>query len=316
MERQRRPEPREIHDLHGFIVSLRQLKKHSGLSFRALEQRALAAGDPLSRSGMSSMLAHDVLPRTEALLAFVRACGDGGRQAEWLSARERITGTVRAPAPDRPPGDAPQERGGAAPAAAGRLPRRLKLLAVALAIMVASVTATALVSRERGAGDFSSVSGVPSAAAPSVPTGWVRIRVADDPRLCLSDGRVADRRHTPLVAVQRPCDRAAPPNTLLERAGKDLYRIQWHHPDYGKGCLQVLTGGRGAGLLEPRDDCAEGSLFRIEPSGDLDKGRYVLHVDGQGCVGIKDASTAAGTEAVMGRCVGKGRQIFLISPAN
>ncbi|MGW1060228.1 RICIN domain-containing protein [Micromonospora rubida] len=145
--------------------------------------------------------------------------------------------------------------------------------------------------------------------------GEIRIRPVTAPDLCLADGRVLDLRYTPLVAVQRSCDEVWPQTTVLQPAGDETYRIRWDHPDYGPGCLRVLTAGPGAGLLEPWDDCVRGSRFRIEPSGSYDSNTYVLRVPGYGCVGIRDSGASEGTEAVMGRCVGKGGQVFHIEPA-
>lgn len=156
----------------------------------------------------------------------------------------------------------------------------------------------------------------PSDIGPALLSGWVRIRPVTAPDLCLTDGRVLDRRYTPLVAVQRPCTKVTPQATKLEAMGGDTYRIQWHHPDYGKGCLEALEEGAGAGLLEPNDDCAQGSRFHLEPSGPYADSKYVLRVAGQGCVGIKASATFEGAEAVMGRCVGKGGQVFFIEPAS
>ncbi|WP_201754380.1 RICIN domain-containing protein [Micromonospora rubida] len=150
---------------------------------------------------------------------------------------------------------------------------------------------------------------------PASLLGEIRIRPVTAPDLCLTDGRVLDLRYTPLVAVQRACDEVWPQTTALQPAGDETYRIRWDHPDYGPGCLRVLTAGPGAGLLEPWDDCAHGSRFRIEPSSSYDSDTYVLRVPGYGCVGIRDSGTSAGTEAVMGRCVGKGGQVFRIGPA-
>ncbi|MFI8103630.1 RICIN domain-containing protein [Streptomyces sp. NPDC086023] len=102
---------------------------------------------------------------------------------------------------------------------------------------------------------------------------------------------------------------------MLHPLGGDLYEIQWHHPDYGKGCLRALTeadGAGGTGLLEPMDDCSRGSRFHVEPSGPRGDGVYVFRVDGQGCVGIRGSGREAGTEAVMERCTGKGGQLFTI----
>ncbi|MFE0426416.1 hypothetical protein ACFW15_29305, partial [Streptomyces sp. NPDC058953] len=149
-----------------------------------------------------------------------------------------------------------------------------------------------------------------SAAAP--PDGYVRLRPLSAPELCLTDGRVTDRRHTPLVAVQRPCEEVAPQSTTLEPMGGDSYRVLWHHPDYGTGCLKALGEGSGRGLLEPWDDCSMASRFHIEPSGTPGAGRFVLRVDGRGCAGITDDSDEAGVEAVMSRCTASDGQVFVI----
>jgi hypothetical protein len=199
------------------------------------------------------------------------------------------------------------------------MPRRRRLTAVALGVVVVAATTAAATSTLFRTGDAAEDPAASVAtstgSAPPMPSGWVTIRVAADPGLCLTDGRVRDRRHTPLVAVQRPCDEAAPQSTMLEPVRENLYRIQWHHPDYGKGCLKALTSGTGAGLLEPWDECEDGSLFRVEPSGPPSEGKFVLRVEGQGCVGIKESGAASGAEAVMETCKGKGRQVFLIRSA-
>uniref|UniRef100_UPI0034DEB422 helix-turn-helix domain-containing protein n=1 Tax=Streptomyces flavofungini TaxID=68200 RepID=UPI0034DEB422 len=88
--------PEEVQDVQTLSESLRRLKKRSGLSYRRLEERAAAAGDILPRSSVSAMLSRDAPPRADLLIAFVKACGDGDRVAEWTEARER----VMAPSPD------------------------------------------------------------------------------------------------------------------------------------------------------------------------------------------------------------------------
>ncbi|MFF9218643.1 RICIN domain-containing protein [Streptomyces viridosporus] len=315
--------PGEIQDLSAFMQGLRELKRCSGLSYRQLEERAAAAGDVLPRSSLSSMLCRDVPPRHDLLVAFVKACGEGERAAEWAEARDRVAGARL-----REPSTAPVARSatdgpdsGPADPDGPRFPSRRRYARPVLAVVVAGVAGAVLVaaaamrtsSEDRGDGRGALAGGdVPPAAGTAPPSGWVTVRVARDPDLCLTDGRVRDWRYTPLVAVQRPCDEISPQSTLLEPLGQGLYRIQWHHPDYGKGCLKALTTGSGKGLLEPMDDCVQASLFSVEPSGELRRGAFVLRVDGQGCVGIAGSGRDAGTEAVMQRCDGEDRQVFLI----
>ncbi|MGW3150130.1 RICIN domain-containing protein [Streptomyces sp. NPDC001177] len=316
--------PGKIQDLSTLMQGLRDLKRCSGLSYRQLEERAAAAGDVLPRSSVSSMLSRDMLPRPDLLMAFVKACGEGDRAAEWAEARERVArvygkgpsqdlatpGTAVTTAVPQPEPTSPD----VVHSPPGR--RRARSAAVAaagVAVAVLVVTAAVWTLSDRGEGhEGSAGTSVPPVAGTAPPNGWVTIRVADDPDLCLTDGRVADWRYTPLVAVQRPCDEASPQSTLLEPLGQGLYRIQWHHPDYGKGCLKALTSGSGKGLLEPMDDCTQGSAFSIEPSGQLGRGAFVLRVEGEGCVGIAHSGADPGTEAVMQRCDGKARQVFLI----
>ncbi|MDT9682368.1 hypothetical protein RND61_09835 [Streptomyces sp. TRM76323] len=299
--------PGKIRDLSTFMEGLRDLKRCSGLSYRQLEERAAAVGDVLPRSSVSSMLSRDMPPRLDLLMAFVKACGEGDRAAEWAGAWERVAGAY---------GKGPSlERAASSTAHASRW-RRVRPAAVAAAAMAVAVLVVAAAVRTsfgggEGRAGFAAVSGSPAAGA-APPHGWVTIRVADSPDLCLTDGRVPGWRYTPLVAVQRPCEEVSPQGTLLEPLGQGLYRIQWHHPDYGKGCLRALAGGSGKGLLEPMDDCAQGSAFSIEPSRRLGRGTFVLRVQGEGCVGIARPGGAAGTEAVMQRCDGESRQVFLI----
>ncbi len=91
------------------------------------------------------------------------------------------------------------------------------------------------------------------------------IRPAGHAGLCLTDGRDRRGAYDSAVAVHLPCAEVPVPRTYLEPAGAGLYRIQWHHPELGKGCLTVLGDGPVKGMLEPRDDCANATLFRPEP---------------------------------------------------
>ncbi|MCB5166581.1 hypothetical protein LG634_17270 [Streptomyces bambusae] len=337
--------PGRARDAAEFIALMRLLKERSGFTYRQLEERAAAGGGVLARSTLAGVLGGRTLPRPELLAVFVRACGDGERVADWLAAWTAVASAEDparpSPAPPLPEAGAPPphphapKAGGAGVASGqptagqgedparpaiedrgpGRSPvggrRRRWWVVTGAAAALAAVAATLAVATKEDAEQ-------PAGArkAPALPTGWVNIVPLTGDGLCLTDGRVADGRYTPLVAVQRPCARAGPQTTLLEPMGRDLYQIQWHHPDYGKGCLRALPDGAGKGLLEPMDDCTLGSRFHVEPSGPRGSGRYVLRVDGQGCVGIKGDAESSGTEAVMGQCVGRDGQLFAIEPAN
>ncbi|MEV7417926.1 hypothetical protein [Streptomyces sp. NPDC089919] len=342
----RQPAPQEAGDAAEFVDLMRALKDRSGYTYRQLEERAAERGEVLPRSTLASVLGGRTLPRPELLAAFVRAGGDEARMAEWVTAWSRLAGEPAygpRPTPRRaaeaPPADGAAGTGvsntgvtgpgvtstpPAATAGAGRpgpvgapvprVPWRLtwRTGAAAAVTALALVLAGMFASSGRSTGDDDRSAGPP--AGPALPTGWVQVHPADSPGLCLSDGRVRDGRYTPLVAVQRPCASIGPQNTLLAPLGGDLYQIQWHHPDYGKGCLRARSeqDREGVGLLEPMDDCTRGSSFHVEPSGPRAAGRYVFRVDGQGCVGIRGDSRAAGTEAVMGHCTGKAGQLFTV----
>ncbi|MEU2654949.1 XRE family transcriptional regulator, partial [Streptomyces sp. NPDC007325] len=150
-------------------------------------------------------------------------------------------------------------------------------------------------------------------AAPTPDDGWVTIRPARTPDLCLTDGRIRDGTYPSAVAVQLPCDLATVPRTFLEPAGERLYRIQWHHPREGKGCLTVMGAGPAKGLLEPRQDCARATLFRLESTGgDGAAGFRLRPSDGSRCIGIVGDDTTDGAEAAEERCADGADQRFLV----
>lgn len=322
--------PREARDAADFAALLRGLKERSGLTYRGLEEAAARQGEVLPRSTCAAVLNGRGLPRAELLTVFVRVCGEGDRVEEWLAARSGLAGRragraargqagtgpgAGAGTPTAGPGPAGEdgtrgtggESGGGGPGP-GR--RRFSVLAgLPVAALLAGLSFWLVEAPERP--ESRSDDG-PVAAVTAPPDGYVRLRPLSAPEFCLTDGRVADRRHTPLVAVQRPCDEVAPQSTTLEPTGGDSYRVLWHHPDDGTGCLKALGEGGGKGLLEPWDDCARASLFRIEPSGRPGDGRFVLRVPGRGCAGIREGSGNSGTEAVMSRCTGSDGQVFVI----
>ncbi|WP_222441173.1 helix-turn-helix domain-containing protein [Streptomyces qinzhouensis] len=338
MANQRERSPREARDTAELAALLRNLKDRSGLTYRALEETAARRGDVLPRSTLATVLNGRGLPRPELLAAFVRACGDGARVDEWLDARARIAGRtpepvdrppapVRpAPEPDAPTGpdepdpDVPVATAGSAAGPPGQRPRRSwrRTVMFAVPVLAAALIGLWLVAapggteEDRDTGDRTATATAQPNPTTLPPNGYVRLRPVSAPRLCLTDGRLIDGRYTPLVAVQDSCDSVAPQSTTLEPLGGDSFRIVWHHPDYGKGCLKALAEGTGRGLLEPWDECALGSRFHVELSGPPGGNTFVLRVDGQGCVGIKGGSTALGAEAVMGRCTAADHQIFVI----
>jgi transcriptional regulator with XRE-family HTH domain len=82
--------PQKARDAAAFVALLRQLKEQSGLTYRQLEESAAAHGEVLARSTLSDALRRDVVPSTETLQPFLRACGEGRRIEAWLEARDRI----------------------------------------------------------------------------------------------------------------------------------------------------------------------------------------------------------------------------------
>ncbi|MFH8487572.1 XRE family transcriptional regulator [Streptomyces longisporoflavus] len=331
--------PYEARDAAGFIQLMRKLKERSGLTYRELEERAARNGDVLARSTLADVLRRTSLPRPDVLAAFVRACGDGQDVASWLDARGRIAseGAAAAPASAAATADTADETSVAAPGpeagvqggqgvqgvqgvprqsdeTAGARSRRLKsrtaLLAAFLIVPLLALGAWALIP------DSSGDSGTPAAAATtSVPLdgGWVTIRPAGTPDLCLTDGRDRDGAYDSAVAVQLPCAQAPVPRVYLEPAGEGFYRIQWHHPQHGKGCLAIMGSGPVKGMLEPRQKCGQATLFRVEAATTEGAEKVRLHPSpGNRCIGIAGNDTSAGAEAIAERCTGAPDQQFRI----
>ncbi|WP_199922677.1 RICIN domain-containing protein [Streptomyces sp. NRRL S-87] len=308
-----------------------ELKERSRLTYRQLEERAAGRGEPLPRSTLASVLRHRSLPRPELLVAFVHACGDGRHEQQWLAARQRIA----EPPVDGALGDHPGAGLGADPAEEVLVPvpvgatvpvdgagRRRRRVVTAAAVGLVTVLAAVATWSFQGSGGGRPATGpgpaghaatAPDPSALPVPLGAVRIRPLAAPGLCLTDGRVPDGRYRSLVAVQRPCTETAPQRTTLVPLGGNAYRIQWYHPDFGTGCLKVRTGGAPDGLLEPWDACAAATAFQLEPG--TAPAAYRFRVAGRGCVGIKAASAASGTEALVEPCSAARGELFVVEPA-
>lgn len=296
--------PHEAPDAVGLIALMQRLKERSGLTYRELEERAARRGDVLARSTIADVLRRTSLPRPEVLAAFVHACGDGERVGAWLAARDRIA-TARppappAPTPDREAGGSPQSE--TPPAERPRRSKRFKIAAAA----TFAVPVLALIGLIAWLlpGDSA------RREAPASPTdGWVTIHPARTTDLCLTDGRDRGGAYASAVAVQLPCAQAPVPRTYLEPMGEGLYRIQWHHPQMGKGCLAIMGKDQIRGMLEPRQNCAQGTLFRLEPTA----GTFRLRAaTGSGCIGIAGDDTTAGAEAIEERCSGAADQQFVV----
>jgi hypothetical protein len=299
--------PHEVRDVAGFVAMMQRLKDHSGLTYRELEERAALRGDALARSTLADVLRRTSLPRPEVLAAFVRACGDGERVDAWLATRDRLA----AAGPDTAPVPASDFASEAQPqiqlpplARPRRLSHRTAVGGFVLATTLLALVAWGLLPDD---GDPSPAS--PSASSRTPVDGWVTIRPAGTPDLCLTDGRDRAGTYDSAVAVQLPCVHAPVPRTYLEPVGGGQYRIQWHHPEMGKGCLTVMGKDQIKGMLEPRQNCAQGTLFRLKPTA----GTFQLRpATGSRCIGIVDNDTTAGAEAIEEPCAGTADQQFLI----
>lgn len=145
--------------------------------------------------------------------------------------------------------------------------------------------------------------------------GWAKIRPASAPSLCVTEGRDRKGLYHSAVAVQRSCAQSAPPRTSVEDAGNGRYRIQWHHPEFGIGCLTVMDGGPVPGMLEPWDNYAAASLFLIEPVETPVPGGFRIREEATGqCLGIVGGGTAEGFEVMRQTCTAAVSQEFFVDP--
>ncbi|WP_189894760.1 RICIN domain-containing protein [Streptomyces canarius] len=317
MTSQREVSPHTARDAAGFVEAMKQLKDQTGLTYRQLEEQAARNGDVLARSTLADILRRSSLPRPDVLAAFVRACGEGQHVGSWLDARERIA-VISPAASGTKPGASGESEGDAGigalpeteePTTSRQGQRKGRTLAVASVLVIPLLGAATWGLLSRSSHD----SGDPSALARTPADGWVTIRPARNPDLCLTDGRDRGGAYASAVAVQLACAHATVPRTYLEPAGGGMYRIQWHHPQEGKGCLTVMSTGPVKGMLEPRNDCTHATLFRLEPAANESAGVFRLRPSTSGrCIGIVHGDTAEGAEAVEERCTRAADQQFLV----
>ncbi|MEU2558923.1 RICIN domain-containing protein [Streptomyces longispororuber] len=149
---------------------------------------------------------------------------------------------------------------------------------------------------------------------PGLQEGWIKIRPAGAPHLCLTEGR-GGVLNVP-VAVQRPCAQAASPRTYLVPRGDGLFRLQWHSTQAGVRCLMVFPFSTVPDLLEPTNDCAGANVFLIEAVEAPVPNTYRIHTlhtpDRKVCVGITGRSTAEGATARQEPCADRVDQVFFI----
>ncbi|MFB0621186.1 RICIN domain-containing protein [Streptomyces sp. AGS-58] len=74
-----------------------------------------------------------------------------------------------------------------------------------------------------------------------------------------------------------------------------------------------MSTGPVKGMLEPRMDCAQATLFRMEAASTDRAGGYRLRpADSSKCIGIAGNASAQGAEAIEEPCTGAADQRYLI----
>ncbi|MFE6774736.1 RICIN domain-containing protein [Streptomyces sp. NPDC057702] len=145
--------------------------------------------------------------------------------------------------------------------------------------------------------------------------GWVTMRPAGSATLCVTEGRERNHRTDREIAVQLPCAEAPRPRVYLEHVRGAVYRVQWHHPAHGRGCLGVdepASAEEGEELLSP-GACTDVARmqFRLEPF----RGGYRMRpVDSGQCLGLLPPRTR-GAEVVQVPCADSADQSFHFRPA-
>ncbi|MGN9775052.1 helix-turn-helix domain-containing protein [Micromonospora sp. H33] len=326
-----RTEQELLRELSRLRISAARRHGKARLSLKDLEA---ATGVP--KSSLANYLAGRTLMPVDVLDRVVLALGVPPAEAgRWSAAWERIADDRLSAGPREPtPPDAEPDAGDTGSAAATVPeeaagpdgPARVRRLVPAAAPLLAvgallAVGTWFVLPAERE--DRSAPGRSPRDVASSAPTfalvsgeNVARIRPARTPQLCLTEGREHTGRYHSAIAVQRPCDNAEPPRTLIEPVGDGLHRIKWDHPEHGRACLTVLDGGPAKDMLEPWNDCIPGrrsQLFRIEPVDTPAPGAYRVRAAHTGyCLGIRDHETASDAEAVQQPCTDAGDQAFMI----
>lgn len=271
--------PHGVRDAAEFVALLRQLKEHSGLTYRQLEAQAAERGEVLPRSTLADVLRQDALPRAELLAAFVRACGQGEHLQEWLAALERIAS--QHPAPSRPP-----HRLGRRGQHYGKYGRALGVVLVLLALVGGTYLVAGSTKDGHKKADSTTVTSSPP--QPALAPGTYRIRSAAS-SLCLSE---RDGQETGNV-YQADC-RTSIPTYALEEADGGAYRIRSLHPVFGYGCLGVEHGSTKGGAQMTDDYCdhrGSAEHFRLRREGTRTAGGYrVMPLHTGACLSVPGGS--------------------------
>ncbi|MFI5532161.1 helix-turn-helix domain-containing protein [Kitasatospora sp. NPDC051853] len=230
------PEPSRAKDAAEFVALLRHLRERSGLTYRALEQRAAEHGEVLPRSTLATVLRHDQLPRPELLSAFLLACGHQGDATAWFEARARIAAGGDGPEPT-PETTAPPASPLGRPPRPRRLLRRAALLGTAVAVLGGLVGGSQLLDDPPPPPPPPRDSAAPSRPALPLVPGAYRIRPTGS-GLCLGESTTEDSGGR---VTQVACPGAVP-TYVLEPSGGDRYLLRSLHPVFGHGCLGVDSG--------------------------------------------------------------------------
>jgi len=302
--------PRAARNAAEFVALLRELRERSGLTYRQLEERAAENGDVLARSTLSDALRQDALPRTETLMAFLRACGEEDRAGEWLEVYHDIAAdrtsvpTTNVVDPEPEP---PEIRRG--------VPRG-RLIGAALAVLIVGAAASLAVAMtaDEGEPNMPGTATPPSArSAASTPSpGTYRIRSVVS-SLCLSEVEGESGGHV----FQADCRRSIP-TYALEESADDTVQVRSLHPVFGYGCLGVGQGSTKGGTQMVDDHCGHrgtAEWFRIQRVTTPARGYRITAVHSGQCVSVPGGSTRKGDPVLQLPCAADDTgQVFRFDP--